>query len=131
MLRGVCSSTNLFTLCLHVTPHFFFFYHTPTTEIYTLSLHDALPISRSEQRLDDPAHRPGVEVALVPVQHLVEARGHRMLVVGEQHTASAECGGDPGGPAAQVGDERQGSPGRVDDVEAAAPKLDRQLLNVC
>src|SRR5688572_33429327 len=24
---------------------FLFFYHTPTTEIYTLSLHDALPIS--------------------------------------------------------------------------------------
>src|SRR5205807_6673467 len=24
--------------------HVFFFYHTPTTEIYTLSLHDALPI---------------------------------------------------------------------------------------
>src|SRR6266849_10787278 len=25
--------------------HFFFFYDTATTEIYTLSLHDALPIS--------------------------------------------------------------------------------------
>src|SRR4051812_5362331 len=25
----------------------FFFNHTPTTEIYTLSLHDALPISRA------------------------------------------------------------------------------------
>src|SRR5436305_9553324 len=30
----------------------FIFYHTATTEIYTLSLHDALPIS--------PAWRPGV-----------------------------------------------------------------------
>src|SRR5438093_4739078 len=27
--------------------HFFFFNHTATTEIYTLSLHDALPISAS------------------------------------------------------------------------------------
>src|SRR2546422_9520833 len=32
---------------LHVPPFFFFFFNdTATTEIYTLSLHDALPISR-------------------------------------------------------------------------------------
>src|SRR5690349_22818684 len=30
---------------------FFFFNDTATTEIYTLSLHDALPISRSSERL--------------------------------------------------------------------------------
>src|SRR5437867_13134761 len=29
----------------------FFFNHPPPTEIYTLSLHDALPISESHQRL--------------------------------------------------------------------------------
>src|SRR5947209_15915495 len=39
----------------------FFFNDTPTTEIYTLSLHDALPI-RALRRLDPP---PRVEV-LVP-----------------------------------------------------------------
>src|SRR6266446_10512959 len=33
-------------LCLHLF-FFFFFNDTATTEIYTLSLHDALPISRS------------------------------------------------------------------------------------
>src|SRR5436190_16547535 len=32
---------------------FFFFHHTPTTSIYTLSLHDALPIY-----LDRPSRRP-------------------------------------------------------------------------
>src|SRR5439155_22396501 len=36
--------------CAHLSSHpfshfFFFFHHTSTTEIYTLSLHDALPIS--------------------------------------------------------------------------------------
>src|SRR5256885_12064448 len=31
---------------MHVSPRFFFFNDTATTEIYTLSLHDALPISR-------------------------------------------------------------------------------------
>src|SRR2546422_9269233 len=35
MLRG----------CSPMTPFFFFFNDTATTEIYTLSLHDALPIS--------------------------------------------------------------------------------------
>src|SRR5947208_12127266 len=31
----------------------FFFNPTPTTEIYTLSLHDALPISRCAERFSD------------------------------------------------------------------------------
>src|SRR3712207_9252946 len=42
--------------------HFFFFNDTATTEIYTLSLHDALPISPDEP---PPAHhdeRPGDHV---------------------------------------------------------------------
>ena len=37
---------------------FFFFNDTATTEIYTLSLHDALPILRTERiRNDEPVHR--------------------------------------------------------------------------
>src|SRR5947199_1818212 len=35
------------TVLSDITPVFFFFNHTATTEIYTLSLHDALPISPS------------------------------------------------------------------------------------
>src|SRR5215204_7019989 len=34
------------SLCSHMFFSFFFFNDTATTEIYTLSLHDALPISR-------------------------------------------------------------------------------------
>src|SRR5439155_22056149 len=37
------------------TVHFFFFTHTPTTEFYTLSLHDALPISKRVLTLVGPA----------------------------------------------------------------------------
>src|SRR2546426_6493422 len=37
----------VFSLCPHFCSFFFFFNDTATTEIYTLSLHDALPISRS------------------------------------------------------------------------------------
>src|SRR5688572_31296024 len=39
---------------------FFFFNDTATTEIYTLSLHDALPISRARGRAVARRHRPGV-----------------------------------------------------------------------
>src|SRR3712207_8795788 len=40
---------------------FFFFNDTATTEIYTLSLHDALPICRSLQRVRAWAMRSGSE----------------------------------------------------------------------
>src|SRR5207244_11979894 len=40
----LCRLSSLISLLLFL--HFFFFFNdTPTTEIYTLSLHDALPIS--------------------------------------------------------------------------------------
>src|SRR5256885_10776406 len=38
-------SLSVIPLGLHYFPMFFFFNDTATTEIYTLSLHDALPIS--------------------------------------------------------------------------------------
>src|SRR5439155_25794509 len=47
-------TTNLHSISINRhTPHtpFFFLNDTPTTEIYTLSLHDALPISRGTARL--------------------------------------------------------------------------------
>src|SRR2546430_16027156 len=58
MLLPVCSlSSQLFSialiLCMITLPtfsFFFFFNDTATTEIYTLSLHDALPISRAARR---------------------------------------------------------------------------------
>src|SRR2546422_11272925 len=42
-----------------LSPFFFFFNDTATTEIYTLSLHDALPISRAQvgARLDEHLDR--------------------------------------------------------------------------
>src|SRR2546422_1158114 len=38
-------SLSVTARCRHICPIFFFFNDTATTEIYTLSLHDALPIS--------------------------------------------------------------------------------------
>src|SRR5688572_31115168 len=42
----------------------FFFNDTPTTKIYTLSLHDALPISRRGGPLGRPDHRLQRQVLL-------------------------------------------------------------------
>src|SRR6266705_6894959 len=48
-------------LCLSYSSFFFFFNDTATTEIYTLSLHDALPIPRGapERRPPSRRHRGG------------------------------------------------------------------------
>src|SRR2546430_9419590 len=45
---------------------FFFFNDTATTEIYTLSLHDALPISRASRLLGPPSLRQGQRVSHRP-----------------------------------------------------------------
>src|SRR5947199_10068599 len=52
-LNYVYSILGLFSSALqlyHILFAFFFFNDTATTEIYTLSLHDALPISRARLR---------------------------------------------------------------------------------
>src|SRR5256885_7311493 len=45
------------TVLLFFLFFFFFFNDTATTEIYTLSLHDALPISRDDRRRSRPTWR--------------------------------------------------------------------------
>src|SRR3712207_6974395 len=66
-------------LCGHI---FFFFNDTATTEIYTLSLHDALPILRGEEgHLEQAVPAEGVVGVLdvvLPERH-VDAEGDRAL----------------------------------------------------
>src|SRR5438309_7081070 len=45
------------SLCYSVSSTFFFFNDPATTEIYTLSLHDALPICRGTQRSGAAEHQ--------------------------------------------------------------------------
>src|SRR5260370_7774856 len=81
---------------------FFFFFNDPaTTEIYTLSLHDALPISRHNQqrgqdrqsatclwaeRISSGSHRSGATMALPAIsadrseEHTSELQSHLNLV---------------------------------------------------
>src|SRR2546430_11466503 len=76
---------------------FFFFNDTATTEIYTLSLHDALPISREERRANerqraDPAGGGGDRHVLREPAHAA----HVLLVVqrddhrSEEHTSELQ-----------------------------------------
>src|SRR5216684_3288923 len=44
---GTCLKLHLYFFVIHDFFFFFFFNDTATTEIYTLSLHDALPISQA------------------------------------------------------------------------------------
>src|SRR3712207_7137825 len=73
---------------------FFFFNDTATTEIYTLSLHDALPIcARLEGQVDDrqPRHRPGADL-LEPwdaVEQVVLQR-HGDELRSEEHTSELQ-----------------------------------------
>src|SRR5438034_9823693 len=83
------SSVRLYTSCFSF---FFFFNDTPTTEIYTLSLHDALPICRPPARAGGrrlglrgpcPARRPRREAPLLrerSEEHTSELQSHSDLV---------------------------------------------------
>src|SRR2546423_4106156 len=70
---------------------FFFFNDTATTEIYTLSLHDALPISRAGAWLrragDDGLRRPARAVA-----HPGASRSdpRRLVLRSEEHTSELQ-----------------------------------------
>src|SRR3712207_7548403 len=80
---------------IDLIPSFFFFNDTATTEIYTLSLHDALPISRSSGQVGGGAGPGGAgaavrEVAVEigrghPERLTVEARGRS-----EEHTSELQ-----------------------------------------
>src|SRR5947208_17074398 len=65
MLLPHCYFTVFFSAVVFASSHFlilffFFFNHTATTEIYTLSLHDALPISSAVSAHPHSERRPGV-----------------------------------------------------------------------
>src|SRR5437667_9628876 len=59
---------------------FFFFNDTATTEIYTLSLHDALPISGCNHRTLPRCTTPEPTVALRSEEHTSELQSHHDLV---------------------------------------------------
>src|SRR3712207_8002459 len=66
----------------------FFFNDTATTEIYTLSLHDALPISRSPRRACGPRRSPRAGLrSSCPI------RGERLARLGRRSRSSCRGSG--------------------------------------
>src|SRR5205814_7942834 len=88
------------TLCLFSL--LFFFNATPTTEIYTLSLHDALPISlKAEWRVSLPEEKVRQEFILLLRHHYGyefdqmdqerrTAHGHKSPKRSEEHTSELQ-----------------------------------------
>src|SRR3712207_9028444 len=76
----MCLWSIVICLVIHieVVNHFFFFNDTATTEIYTLSLHDALPICRSAL---GRGHR---------CQRAVHAEPGRLRGRSEEHTSELQ-----------------------------------------
>src|SRR5260221_1656744 len=69
-------------------PYLFFFNDTATTEIYTLSLHDALPISTVvEQPFDDQSHHSAKPA-------LPEQQWPAGLLRSEEHTSELQSHSD-------------------------------------
>src|SRR5256885_6085816 len=83
---------------IHRNKYFFFFFNdTATTEIYTLSLHDALPIYRVEivrgaTGLLNGSGDPSATVNFVRKQPRETAGGHTSLTLGrsEEHTSELQ-----------------------------------------
>src|SRR5205823_11460008 len=93
-LSTVCSYHSMTTSLSHARhsitpPSFFFFFPTPpTTEIYTLSLHDALPIYlRGERARRKGSADPGVRSGEDLVLNLVRTPGSARS---EEHTSELQ-----------------------------------------
>src|SRR5947208_14895327 len=116
---------------------FFFFFNDPaSTEIYTLSLHDALPISRARGARALRALRSGHSRA--PVERLRESRracaagdisrrgAQHRVAPGRHVTSSSRAGGPaaprytPGRRPARAGTSRRPSPS-ARDLDTTAP----------
>src|SRR5687767_15279372 len=71
----------------------FFFNDTPTTEIYTLSLHDALPISRNTHSRRVARHRPRskyLRSATSTARDNVRRRPRSSATRSEEHTSELQ-----------------------------------------
>src|SRR5687768_17960870 len=78
----------LFNSCQY-TLFFFFFNDTATTEIYTLSLHDALPISGSPCLVDGPP-RSGTRGSAFGCSRCRRAKDSTSLRRSEEHTSELQ-----------------------------------------
>src|SRR2546430_12466513 len=69
---------------------FFFFNDTATTEIYTLSLHDALPISQARPAVSAIGRLEEIVSAVIDGRVVVRGDGHRGIPRSEEHTSELQ-----------------------------------------
>src|SRR4051812_39342519 len=81
---------------------------------------------------DDPPEAPEAvgEVVVVPALEAVDAERDRVRLVDEEFAARVERRDDPSRPGVEVAELPEGSLRRVDEVEAPAAKLGRQVLRL-
>src|SRR2546426_12743009 len=92
---------------------FFFFNDTATTEIYTLSLHDALPIYRARHRRPDPHLRHVVDQAgAAPVGGREEGRRGRGADPERGRREQAHLARSQAGAGRSLAEDRRDLPGR-------------------
>src|SRR2546429_9990104 len=101
---------SLSYICLLLTSFLFFFFNdTATTEIYTLSLHDALPISRSCQATPREYGR-GSETAHIEVRGRLQPARRRAGEPASSRVAAVRSGAiSPLHPAQMRWRQRQAS----------------------
>src|SRR5206468_12358372 len=87
-----CPSFHLLNITQSSSPIFslFFFNDTATTEIYTLSLHDALPISESHRARSNQTLRSGMYGSPSPFTSTLRTYGWRS----EEHTSELQSRSD-------------------------------------
>src|SRR5256885_2408243 len=136
---------------------FFFFNDTATTEIYTLSLHDALPISEQWKEVIRTAHRCGIRSTSTLMYGHVETPSHwvnQLLLFGEiqretggftefvplgfvhQNTLLFHQGISRPGPTLAEhlkihALSRVMLAGAIDNIQVSWVKLNRQLSQLC
>src|SRR2546430_14397956 len=82
--RSFCIISSLFHFLF-----FFFFNDTATTEIYTLSLHDALPISGQDEHGDEEHQQHGADDRGRD-HRLLDEVGDLLLRRSEEHTSELQ-----------------------------------------
>src|SRR5260221_13276910 len=93
MLRSIALLMRMYYALLSIGAHFlfFFFNDTATTEIYTLSLHDALPISYSENGVSVEAQKTiNVIIGVTLDQFVIRNLAGRS----EEHTSELQSHSD-------------------------------------
>src|SRR5256885_6360850 len=89
----MCEFAHLLRVSCRVVRCVFFFNDTATTEIYTLSLHDALPISQSDGllRRHVQSNAGGAHHALSPVRDLLGTLDIALDGRGDERACGANC----------------------------------------